>query len=87
MSSSSDRTLMKKPLLAALGAFASIALLAGTLGCGLWWGWQYLQGVRTARGDVSLAIPFPVLCIILLECVALGGLAARSAFLRARRRS
>jgi hypothetical protein len=78
---------MKKPLLVALAAFASIALLAVTLGCGLWWGWQYLHGVRTARGDVSLAIPFPVLCMILLECVGLGGLAARSAFLRSRRRA
>lgn len=78
---------MNKPLLAALAAFASIALLAVTLGCGLWWGAQYLHGVRTVRGDVSLATPLPVLCMILLAGVAISGLAARSAFLRARRRA
>lgn len=74
---------MNKPLLAALAAFASIALLGGALGCDLWWGWQYLQGVRTARGDVSLAVPLPVICIILMAAVVVGGLAARSAFVRA----
>ena len=78
---------MKNPLLSALAAFASIALMAAMLGCGLWWGWEYLQGIRTARGSVSLEIPIPVLCTIVLACVALGGLAAISAFLRSRRRA
>lgn len=76
---------MKNPLLAALAAFIAIALLAVTLGCGLWWEWQYLHGVRTARGDVSLALPISVLCMILGAGVAFGGLAARSAVLRCRR--
>lgn len=76
---------MKSPLLATLAAFISIALMAATLGCGLWWEWQYLHGIRTARGDVSLALPIPVLCMILAAGVAFGGLAARSAVLRSRR--
>ncbi|MFC5499681.1 hypothetical protein ACFPOE_19215 [Caenimonas terrae] len=64
-------------------AGTGVSLLTAMLGCGLWWGYRYLTGVRTARGGVALQVPLPLACAILAACAVLGGIAARSAYYRA----